>query len=153
MKPIRCLLFPCGSHIPPSLQFTTLRFISSRQLCSGRNDLRWLILEKRASCQWFHYTLARLHDLPASLDPTSSHHCSRFLTSPLPINPKWSQEPGRCARPKAARPQLHTEPGLGFLVAPPPVAQTVIFSPAFAGPRRLSRFLALCLNYAGYFVG
>ena len=74
MKPIRCLLFPCGSHIPPSLQFTTLRFISSRQLCSGRNDLRRLILEKRASCQWFHYTLARLQRIWAACESWSYLH-------------------------------------------------------------------------------
>ena len=77
MKPIRCLLFPCGSHIPPSLQFTTLRFISSRQLCSGRNDLRWLILEKRASCQWFHYTLH-------TGSPSANMNCLRVLILPPP---------------------------------------------------------------------
>ena len=42
--------------------------------------------------------------------------------------------------------------GPWFLGRSPPL-QTVIFSPAFAGPSWLSRFLALCLNYAGYFVG
>ena len=77
MKPIRCLLFPCGSHMPPSLQFTTLRFISSRQLCSGRNDLRWLILEKRTSCQWFHYTLH-------TGSPSANMNCLRVLILPPP---------------------------------------------------------------------
>ena len=80
MKPIRCLLFPCGSRMPPSLQFTTLRFISSRQLCSGRNDLRWLILEKRASCQWFHYTLARLQRIWTDCESWSYlHPPSQFI--------------------------------------------------------------------------
>ena len=67
-------LFPCGSHIPPSLQFTRFKFISSRQLCSGRNDLRRLILEKRASCQWFHYTLARLQRIWTACESWSYLH-------------------------------------------------------------------------------
>ena len=74
MKPIRCLLFPCGSHILPTLQFLRFKFTSSRQLCSGRNDLRRLILEKRASCQWFHYTLARLQRIWTACESWSYLH-------------------------------------------------------------------------------
>ena len=67
-------LFPCGSHIPSSLKFTRFKLISSRQLCSGRNDLRRLILEKRASCQWFHYTLARLQRIWTACESWSYIH-------------------------------------------------------------------------------
>ena len=77
MKPIRCLLFPCGSHILPTLQFLRFKFTSSRQLCSGRNDLRRLILEKRASCQWFHYTLC-------TGSSSANMNCLRVLILPPP---------------------------------------------------------------------
>ena len=149
-------LFPCGSHIPPSLQFTRFKFISSRQLCSGRNDLRRLILEKRASCQWFHYTLC-------TGSSSANMNCLRVLILPPPTSavgfyrPTASQSQliKRAREVRATQGGSYTTThrvGPWFLGRSPPL-QTVIFSPAFAGPSWLSRFLALCLNYAGYFVG